>query len=984
MSGRSKAFSSRREQTTTSATSTTSTNSTQPQSGAPQTPIHLRTSNLPQGTPSESAQRLFKELEQTDSSQFLQTLTNSDIEQNNEQNIENLDPNNSSTTPTRPNTLLLRQTPSKTSKSTRLSDHSSTPNTSTLMKSGSASTNIFNTTASLKSPFFKQPTESHPSSSNSASIDGNIQDQYLSSVTIRPRRASTLLSPGDKSNDKNNDKNNSLESNQVNPSSPTPTPTTTLAQPRSSVKRPQPDQRPPTNTLAQYLHGAQQQQQQVNLFDADGSGDDNYQGKPVKMAKYNNINNNNNTNNNNSGTMSVEKSRPFLTNQQNQPPPPQPLDQQQQQQLYSTASNALVSLNPHSMLQKSSLQTRFSENIAIQSTNKTAQDENMANMVDMKAYQLLQDNYMDLQTNFQNLQKSRDELEREVLSAQEHDRYELIRLLRTSAQSRQIALEESLHARRRTIGRIVLVEDPNPNVAKFSPGQIEMWYNGTEYDEKLRLVETLQVKEQHFITTLKYLKSVQKEEEYNRLSQQQRGTKKPSATTLSPQDEVIVNELLRPFKVDTDMASSVSNRVTTYSSAITNPTLLTALSTIQIMWNLEVKLKDVKEELERATRALEDLQSAKKRLIHDERVFLHDQLSTFGKDDTLFGQSIVLLWLLGKGGFSEVFCGYDLVEKKYRAVKIHRLQSQWALAKRHDYITKVERECDIQMSITHPHVVKLYRIVVVESNILMLVLEQCNGGDLDQLLKQRGKLTEHEAIPILLQVLSALHHLKWDFGPTQTVIHYDLKPANILFHDGVVKVSDFGLSKTPQKGVAQIDLSSPGAGTLDYQPPECFRKDAQISHAVDMWACGVIFYQMLNGKRPFDQTTTSAAVTMSPDRFRNEIVYNLSYKPENAPSTWKKGDLLLLCIDFVNSCLEYDPSQRLSVEHALKHPLFTNPPTAKGASDGLVQLEQFHQDRFAELKSTGNSSLTNHRPDQRSVPSSVVSSATSRFSSTDR
>jgi tousled-like kinase len=80
----------------------------------------------------------------------------------------------------------------------------------------------------------------------------------------------------------------------------------------------------------------------------------------------------------------------------------------------------------------------------------------------------------------------------------------------------------------------------------------------------------------------------------------------------------------------------------------------------------------------------------------------------------------------------------------------------------------------------------------------------------------------------------------------QKVIHYDLKPANILFDDlGMVKISDFGLSKllSAESGRSSLELTSPGAGTLYYQPPECQMvgpggQAPMISNKVDVWAAG--------------------------------------------------------------------------------------------------------------------------------------------------
>ena len=118
------------------------------------------------------------------------------------------------------------------------------------------------------------------------------------------------------------------------------------------------------------------------------------------------------------------------------------------------------------------------------------------------------------------------------------------------------------------------------------------------------------------------------------------------------------------------------------------------------------------------------------------------------------------------------------------------------------------------------------------------------------------QLPEKEAKTIIAQVFEGLAYLNTDHlvegrgaGPsTNHIIHYDLKPANILFDDyGTIKISDFGLSKLLDVGSGHsMELTSPGAGTLYYQPPECQMRgpegrNPQISNKVDVWAAGVHF-----------------------------------------------------------------------------------------------------------------------------------------------
>nr|CAB3498198.1 unnamed protein product [Digitaria exilis] len=133
-----------------------------------------------------------------------------------------------------------------------------------------------------------------------------------------------------------------------------------------------------------------------------------------------------------------------------------------------------------------------------------------------------------------------------------------------------------------------------------------------------------------------------------------------------------------------------------------------------------------------------------------------------------------------------------------------------------------------------------------------------SGKDLDAVLKATPILPEKEARIIIVQIFQGLVYLN---KRGQKIIHYDLKPGNVLFDEvGVAKVTDFGLSKIVEDDVGSqgMELTSQGAGTYWYLPPECFdlSKTPFISSKVDVWSAGVMFYQMLFGRRPFghDQT----------------------------------------------------------------------------------------------------------------------------------
>ncbi|XP_074622202.1 serine/threonine-protein kinase tousled-like 2 [Acropora palmata] len=245
---------------------------------------------------------------------------------------------------------------------------------------------------------------------------------------------------------------------------------------------------------------------------------------------------------------------------------------------------------------------------------------------------------------------------------------------------------------------------------------------------------------------------------------------------------------------------------------------------------------------------------------------IHNEDNSKFKDHPTLNQRYLLLNLLGKGGFSEVYKGYDLVEHRYVACKIHQLSKEWKEDKKANYIKHALREYNIHKSLDHPRIVHLYDVFEIGQHSFCTVLEYCDGNDLDFLLKQHKTVPEREAKSIVTQTVSALKYLNEIKPP---VIHYDLKPGNILLVgtgalSGEVKITDFGLSKVMDSSDDDsMELTSQGAGTYWYLPPECFvvgKEPPKISSKVDVWSVGVIFFQMLYGKKPFGHNQTQAAI----------------------------------------------------------------------------------------------------------------------------
>lgn len=292
--------------------------------------------------------------------------------------------------------------------------------------------------------------------------------------------------------------------------------------------------------------------------------------------------------------------------------------------------------------------------------------------------------------------------------------------------------------------------------------------------------------------------------------------------------------------------------------------------------------------------------------------------SRFNKHPVL-GDRYVLMNLLGRGGFSEVYKAFDCLEMREVACKLHQLNPQWSEERKRTYVRHAARECSIHKSLDHPHVVRLIDVFEVDSDSFCTVLELCTGDDLDARLKAQGCISEREARAILAQVFNGLAYMSTG---QKRIIHYDLKPGNILFDDaGRVKITDFGLSKIMEErnvgfgADSGMELTSQGAGTYWYLPPECFETGPappKISSKVDTWSCGVILFQMIYGRRPFGHDMSQEQI-LHAGTIRNAKEVDFPSKP--AISAEGKA--------FITRCLAYKQSDRPDVLEASQDPYMT-------------------------------------------------------------
>ena len=199
---------------------------------------------------------------------------------------------------------------------------------------------------------------------------------------------------------------------------------------------------------------------------------------------------------------------------------------------------------------------------------------------------------------------------------------------------------------------------------------------------------------------------------------------------------------------------------------------------------------------------------------------------------------------IGAGAFAVTFHGHDIRLDRSIAIKILR----HSYAADASSIRRFEREAKAAASVTHGNVVAVYD-VGRQGDYLYIVMQYIAGDDLKHLINREGPLTSHRAVAITLDILAGLAAIH-EAG----IIHRDIKPQNVLIgRDGVARVADFGIARLGED--AGLTTAGTVMGTAAYMAPE--QAEAQpLVHATDLYAVGIVLYEMLTGRLPFDAPTT--------------------------------------------------------------------------------------------------------------------------------
>ncbi|XP_076013378.1 death-associated protein kinase 2 [Genypterus blacodes] len=213
----------------------------------------------------------------------------------------------------------------------------------------------------------------------------------------------------------------------------------------------------------------------------------------------------------------------------------------------------------------------------------------------------------------------------------------------------------------------------------------------------------------------------------------------------------------------------------------------------------------------------------------------------------------------------------------------------------------VEREVEILQALQHPNIIVLKDVFESRAEVV-LVLELVSGGELFDFIAEKENLLESEAIEFMKQILEGVR-----FMHSNNIVHFDLKPENIMLSDKVspnpnVKLIDFGLAHHFHHGEEYKSTS----GTPQYIAPEVVNHEP-LSTAVDLWSIGVITYILLSGLSPFQGETDEETLL-------NIVAMNYEFTEQHFSMTSSMAK------DFIQKLLVKNPSERMTSEDCLLHP----------------------------------------------------------------
>ncbi|KAK5164791.1 Protein kinase [Saxophila tyrrhenica] len=261
-----------------------------------------------------------------------------------------------------------------------------------------------------------------------------------------------------------------------------------------------------------------------------------------------------------------------------------------------------------------------------------------------------------------------------------------------------------------------------------------------------------------------------------------------------------------------------------------------------------------------------------------------------GKGSERLGQYNIVK-TLGEGSFGKVKLATHNSSGQKVALKII---SRKKLVTR-DMAGRIEREIQYLQLLRHPHIIKLYTVITMPTEIVM-VLEYA-GGELFDYIVKNGKMAEDKARKFFQQITCAV-----EYCHRHKIVHRDLKPENLLLDEQLnVKIADFGLSNIMTDG----NFLKTSCGSPNYAAPEVISGKLYAGPEVDVWSCGVILYVLLCGRLPFDDEYI-------PSLFRKIAQGNYSIPPYVSSGAQR----------LIKKMLQVNPVNRITIQEIRQDPWF--------------------------------------------------------------
>jgi eukaryotic-like serine/threonine-protein kinase len=252
--------------------------------------------------------------------------------------------------------------------------------------------------------------------------------------------------------------------------------------------------------------------------------------------------------------------------------------------------------------------------------------------------------------------------------------------------------------------------------------------------------------------------------------------------------------------------------------------------------------------------------------------------------------------LLGEGGMGTVYRATDTLLRRPVAIKMlhpHLLRDS-------TFMERFRNEAVLSAQLNHPNVATLYNLLQDRTDNLM-VMELVDGMTVERLLTKQGKLPVEVTVRIIIQALDGLQH-----AHNKGILHRDIKPANLMLtKEGTVKLMDFGIARLV--GSQRLTRADRVVGTLEYMAPELL-SGVEPSVQSDLYAIGVLMYELLSGKMPFEPTTENTLI--------NQI---LNKKP--IPLRSRLNDLPRPIEDVLDKLLQKKPEKRYEKASDLRQAL---------------------------------------------------------------